>query len=49
MVITKIIDIIIEIVIIIILTSSEVNIKSIGRTRAKGQKVETVTASSPSG
>ena len=46
MVITKIIDIIIVIMIIIILAGSQVNIKSVGRTRAKGQKVETATASS---
>ena len=46
MVILKIINIIILIVIIIILISSQVNIKSVGRTRAKGQKVETATASS---
>ena len=46
MVILKIIDIIILIVIIIILTGSQVNIKSVGRARAKGQKVETATASS---
>ena len=46
MVITKITVIIIVIVIIIILTGSQVNIKSVGRTRAKGQKVETATASS---
>ena len=46
MVITKIIDIIIKIKIIIILTGSQVNIKSVGRARAKGQKVETATASS---
>ena len=46
MVILKIIDIIILIVIIIILIGSQVNIKSVGRARAKGQKVETATASS---
>ena len=45
-VILKIIVIIILIVIIIILTGSQVNIKSVGRARAKGQKVETATASS---
>ena len=44
-IITKIIDIIIVITIIIILTGSQVNIKSVGRARAKGQKVETATAS----
>ena len=45
-VILKIIDIIMLIVIYIILTGSQVNTKSVGRARAKGQKVEIATASS---